>query len=181
MTEFKPIHFIPEARQEHILSLTVQRIIAAPHHQDAGTNHWCFYLVVSPSTSIKLDCVPSYSAPSDILPGGSKAYLILSELDYLVPDDVEATFNLDVPTDIGTEITVDDILEVLIDNNRHMYGFDSNGAGCRFWVTEQLEFFYDAEYLVDGTQVQAVKAALVKLWPEQTPLELDKGAYYDNF
>lgn len=40
---------------------------------------------------------------------------------------------------------------------------------------------YDADYVVDETQVEAVKAALLKLWPEQTPLELDKGAYYDFF
>ncbi|BCS27980.1 uncharacterized protein APUU_61028S [Aspergillus puulaauensis] len=181
MAEFKPIHFVPEDREEHILSLPIQRIIAAPHRQDASTNHWCLYLVVSPTTSIQLNCLPSYSVPSDILSGGSKAYLILSELDYLVPDDIEATFNLDVPADILTEVTVDDIMNVLIDNDRQKYEFDCNGAGCRLWVTEQVEMLYDAEYVVNDTQVEAVKAALLKLWPEQTPLELDKGAYYDFF
>ena len=143
----------------------------------AGTNHWCFYLVVSPTTSIQLDCLPSYSVPSDILPGGSKAYLIVSELDYLVPDDVEATFNLDVPAD--TEITVDEIMDVLIENDRHRYEFDRNGVGCRFWVTEQVEMLHDIEYVVGKAQVEAVKAGSLKLWPEQTPLEIDKGAYHD--
>jgi hypothetical protein len=78
MATMDPIHFIPKSRQAAILSGRITHIIAAPHHQEAGTNHWCFYLATSPTTSIQLDCQPSHSIPSTVLPGGSKAYLIVS-------------------------------------------------------------------------------------------------------
>ncbi|KAL4912898.1 hypothetical protein BDW62DRAFT_206047 [Aspergillus aurantiobrunneus] len=173
---FKPIQFIPKSRQTHLLSLPIQRIIAAPHHQDTGTNHWCFYLAVSPTTSVQLDCLPTYSIPSTTLPGGSKANVIISELDYLVSPDVEATFTLDLASD--RIITVKDIHDLLVENGRHKYEFDRRGVGCRFWIAQQVDLIYQSGFLVDEKQVENMKAAVVKLWPEQTPLELDQGAYY---
>ncbi|RDW68973.1 uncharacterized protein DSM5745_08733 [Aspergillus mulundensis] len=182
MSPFRPVHFIPQSRKEQILSLRIDRIVTGPHAQDAGTNHWCFYLAVSKSPAastrwIKIDCLPSYVEPSTILPGGSKANLIISELEPSTMPDIEPTFTLDLPS--GSNITVNDIHDLLVDNGRHKYEFDSQGVGCRFWVTEQLGLFYEHAILGDKAQVEAVKAAIKRLWPEQTALELDRGAYYE--
>ncbi|KAL4905464.1 hypothetical protein BDW74DRAFT_177834 [Aspergillus multicolor] len=141
MPPFEPIHFIPKARKEAILSLRVDRIVTGPHAQDAGTNHRCFYLAVSPAspsstesdndaTWIKMDCLPSYVEPSTVLTGGSKANLIVSKLEHGVTPDIEPAFLLDLP--VGFHTTVNDIYNLLVDNGRHKYEFDSRGVGCRF-------------------------------------------------
>ncbi|KAJ0415825.1 hypothetical protein BJY00DRAFT_292944 [Aspergillus carlsbadensis] len=177
MTTMDPIHFIPKLRQAAILSTRITHIIAAPHHQEAGTNHWCFYLATEPTTSIQLDCQPSHSIPSTVLADGSKAHLILSELDYSVAPDVEGTYILDLAP--GREITVNDILELLVQNGRHQYEFDFRGVGCRFWVTQQVDLFHARGVVGDREQVETVKAAVKTLWPDRTELELDQEAYYE--
>ncbi|PLB39971.1 uncharacterized protein BDW47DRAFT_4626 [Aspergillus candidus] len=173
----QPIHFIPKSQEKRILSLPIQQILAAPHHQEAGTNHWCFYLATSPTTSIQLDCLPSYSVPSTVLPGGSKANIVISSLDRLVSTDVEETFVLDVASD-RRPLFVRDVVDLLIENGRHRYEFDERGVGCRFWVTEMVELFLRCGVVGDGGQVEALKAAVRTLWPEKVPLELDRGAYW---
>ncbi|KAL3459363.1 hypothetical protein BJX64DRAFT_205811 [Aspergillus heterothallicus] len=175
-TETQPVHFVPKSRQSHILSQRVTHIIAAPHHQEAGTNHWCFYLAITPTTSIQLDCQPSHSIPSTVLSGGSQAYIIISELDYSVAPDVQGKYIVDLAPD--RTITVEDILNCLVQNGRYRYEFDSRGVGCRFWVTEQVELFYANGIARDRVQVETVQAAVKKLWPEGSPLELNQGAYY---
>lgn len=90
MATFQPVH------QHEILALTVRQIIAVLHSQNAGSNHWCLYLLVSPRESIQIDCQPSYSAPSSILKGGSKANFIISELMRKVPNDAQAEIIIDV-------------------------------------------------------------------------------------
>ncbi|PLN81505.1 hypothetical protein BDW42DRAFT_168841 [Aspergillus taichungensis] len=171
----EPLHFIPKSQEKHILSLPIQHILAAPHHQEAGTNHWCFYLATSPTTSIQLDCLPSYSVPSTVLANGSKANIVISKLDRLVSADVEATFALDVASD--RTLFVRDVIDLLVENGRHRYEFDERGMGYRFWVTEQVELFLRCGVVDDAEQVEAVKAAVGTLWPEKVPLELDPGAY----
>lgn len=63
-------------------------------------------------------------------------------------------------------------------NDRHKYDFDSAGVGCRYWVTDQLGLLQHQGLLVDPEEVTAAKNAIVLLWPDQTPLPLDQGAYY---
>ncbi|KAL2823783.1 hypothetical protein BDW59DRAFT_92146 [Aspergillus cavernicola] len=176
MATFQPIHFIPKHREPQILSLSIQNIITGPHYQDAGTNHWCFYLETRQNTFIQLDCLPSYSIPSTILPGGSKANLIISELETTVSPDIQARFVLGVPPSQNT--TVKNLLDILVENGRHKYEFDFKGVGCRYRVTDQVELLYQNGLVVDRAQIETVKAAIVKLWPEKSPLELDRGAYY---
>lgn len=74
---------------------------------------------------------------------------------------------------------MNDVYEVLVRNGRHKYEFDSKGVGCRFWVTGQVELFLKEEVVVDEGQVEDVKGAVRKLWPEETALALDQGAYYE--
>lgn len=96
MATFQPVHFVPKNRQVEILALTVRQIIAVPHSQNAGTTHWCLYLVVSPGKSVQIHCQPSYSAPSSVLKGGSKANFIISELMCKVPNDAQAECIIDI-------------------------------------------------------------------------------------
>ena len=58
MTTFQPLHFIPPTRQTQILATPIASVRAVGHTQEGGTNHWCFYLETTPSTSIQLDCQP---------------------------------------------------------------------------------------------------------------------------
>ncbi|KAJ5274325.1 hypothetical protein N7497_004925 [Penicillium chrysogenum] len=174
MATFQPVHFVPKNRQEEILALPVTQILAVPHSQNSGTNHWCLYLSVSPKTSVQFDCQPSYSAPSSILQGGSKAHLIVSELACKVPDDAQAEFIID----LIPGLSVSRIYNLLIGNGRHKYEFDANGVGCRFWTLGQIDLLHEVQFATNMDQITAARSAIRKLWPEQTPLALDQGAYY---
>lgn len=174
MSNFRPVHFVPANRQAEMLALPVLKIFAVPHQQQAGTNHWCFYLMTSSDTSVQIDCQPSYTEPSSVLRGGSKANLVVSELSCLVPNDAQERFELD----ITPGLLVGQVYDLIIQNARHKYEFDMDGVGCRCWATGQLGLFHQAQIITNESQVAATKAAILKLWPEQTPLPLDQGAYY---
>ena len=175
---FNPIHFIPSKHESQILSYPITRILAIPHaKQHISTNHWCFYLLTpTPHTSIALDCQPTHSIPATVLVhGGSKANLIFSEVPYATPPDAQAVFALDV----AKGVTVQDVYNLLTRNGRHRYEFDEDGVGCRWWVSEQLDLLYGQGFVTDAAQVIAAKEAILLLWPERSPLVIDKGAYYE--
>ncbi|KAL2869715.1 uncharacterized protein BJX67DRAFT_378771 [Aspergillus lucknowensis] len=176
MPKFQAIHFIPKSRQAQILELPVHKIIAAPHSKESNTNHWCFYLATSDSTSVCVDCQPSYSAPSTLLHGGSKGHVIISELPYLCPQNTEAQFHHEAPPNTK----VKDIYNLLIENGRHKYEFDHNGVGCRYWVTDQINLLLEYRIIVNYQEAAAAKHGIKLLWPDQTPHPLDQGAYYQN-
>ncbi|KAJ9250301.1 hypothetical protein DTO195F2_8176 [Paecilomyces variotii] len=174
MANFQPVNFVPKHRQAQLMELPVQYLIAVPHSKKAGTNHWCLYLATSDESSVRIDCQPSYSVPSTILPGGSKAYVIISELSYILSSDAQAQFFLNT----APGLKVKHVYDLLIQNGRHKYKFDSNGVGCRFWTTDQINLLHQHQLITDTAQVTAAKNGVIKLWPDQTPLELDRGAYY---
>ncbi|KAL2802189.1 hypothetical protein BJX63DRAFT_426256 [Aspergillus granulosus] len=174
MAGFQPIHFIPRHRQAEMLELQVESIIVAPHSQKSRTNHWCFYLSTSKWSSVRIDCQPSYSVPSSVLRGGSKANIVISELPCLVSHDAQAQFKLDIPANLK----VKSIHDLLVQNGRHKYEFDSNGVGCRFWTMDQLDLLHQNLLITNEAQLVAAKEAILKLWPDQTPLRLDQGSYY---
>ncbi|KAJ5558550.1 hypothetical protein N7535_008765 [Penicillium sp. DV-2018c] len=80
--------------------------------------------------------------------------------------------------DLAPGLKAKDVWDLLVQNGRHRYEFDSNGVGCRCWTTGQFDLLYQRGILADERQVRAAKEGILKLWPEQTPLELDRGAYY---
>ncbi|KAJ9219559.1 hypothetical protein DTO027B5_4827 [Paecilomyces variotii] len=174
MANFQPVNFVPKQRQAEILELPVQSLIAVPHGKKANTNHWSLYLLTSDRTSVRFDCQPSYYVPSTILPEGSKAYLIISELAYPVSRDAQTQFRLNT----APGLKVKDVYDLLIQNGRHKYEFDTNGVGCRFWTTDQINLLHQYQLITDTAQVTAAKNGILKLWPDQTPLKLDQGAYY---
>ncbi|KAJ5086545.1 hypothetical protein NUU61_007852 [Penicillium alfredii] len=175
MVTFDPIHFIPASHQAQILDLPVTRILAVAHQNLGDTNHWCFYLSTSAIISVQLDCQPSHSIPGTVLEGGSKANLIMSKLDHVLPPDAETYFVLDV----FSGVSVAHIYDTICEHGRHKYEFDSNGVGCRNWVMDQLELFSRTQLITSAAQVAEAKAGILKLWPDGTPNPLDKGAYYD--
>lgn len=170
------IHFIPASREAAILELPVSRLFAVAHEDLGSTNHWCFYLQTSRSSSVQLDCQPSHSIPGTILKGGSKANLIISELPYVVPPETEAAF----PLDVQPGLLVGGVYARIVDNGIHKYEFNEFGVGCRKWVTDQLDFLYRAALVIDQGQVANAKDGILKLWPKQTFNPLDCGAYYGD-
>lgn len=173
MASFQPIHFVPKHRRTEILELPVLSIKAVPHSKNSGTNHWCLYLVTSDESSVCFNCQPSYSVPSTILPGGSKAYLVISELDCVVAEDAQAQFDLSV----APGLKVKHVYDLLVQNGRHKYEFDSNGVGCRFWTTDQINLLHQHQIIADTVQIAAAKDGILKVWPDQLPLGLDQGVY----
>lgn len=171
---FEPVHFIPASGKHAILALPVHLIRAVAHGQKANTNHWCFYLHTGPNTSVRIDCTPSYSVPSTVLPGGSKANIIVSRLSYETSHSAVKVFELAVQQNL----TVADIYNILVQNGRHKYEFDANGVGCRCWTSGQLDLLKEKQVLTNPQEVATVKDAILKLWPEGTPMALDQGAYY---
>ncbi|CAG8057719.1 unnamed protein product [Penicillium salamii] len=179
MSDFQPIHFVPAARQSQMSAMAVERIIAVPHekitNENIGsTNHWYLYLATPSQTSIRVDCQPSHTVPSTVIRGGSKANLVVSESASETETDAQEKFHLDV----AAGLTMGDILGAITRNGRHKYEFDENGVGCRFWTTDLIDLLYQHQIATDATQVARAKAGILKLWPDQTPLALDQGAYY---
>lgn len=175
MSSFQPICFVPASRKTQILAKIVNRILAVGHRQEGGTNHWCIYLSTSPESSVCIDCQPSHTVPSSVLRGGSKANLIISELSQVSSHEAETGFVLDV----ALGLSVGNVVEKITQYNRHKYEFDTNGVGCRFWLTNLIDLFSQLQIVGNESQVAEVKAGILKLWPDQTPLPLDQGAYYD--
>lgn len=174
MSSFQPVHFIPTGRKDHILASPILQILAIPHENLIITNHWCLYLVTSPTTSIQMDCQPSHTVPSTILHGGSKSNLVISELSTRTPHDAQTEFALGVKPGL----TVGQVYDQIVQHGRHQYEFDSEGVGCRYWVTNQIDLLYQLRLVTDAAQAEAAKDGVRKLWPQQTPLPLDRGAYY---
>lgn len=176
MSDFEPIRFVPAQYKAQILKTPVSRIFAVPHAQQDGTNHWCFYLLTPAGNSVAVDCQPSHSIPSTVLAGGSRAFLIVAELASALPPDALMGF----PLDVIPGLTVAGVLHKLTEHGRHQYEFDSRGVGCRYWVTNQIDLFSQVGLLVDLKQCAATKAAVAMLWPDRTPLPLDRGVYYQT-
>lgn len=171
---FNPVHFVPASHKDAILAKKVECIIAAPHSKTTGTNHWCFYLKTGPDASVMIDCQPSYTVSSTVLTGGSKANVVISELECVISHDAQARFTLGVTPGL----TVADVYNVLIQNGRHKYEFDSKGVGCRHWLSNQLDLLQQQQIITNAGEVTAAKAGILKLWPDETSLALDVGAYY---
>lgn len=51
-------------------------------------------------------------------------------------------------------------------------------AGCRYWVTEQMNLLLKLNIIKDEKHVSAAKDGILLLWPDQTPNPLDQGSYY---
>jgi hypothetical protein len=177
-TGFDPVRFVPPNRQQTILAFQADSISVAAHKKtslgNGFTNHWCLYLRTSQNASVRIDCQPSYSVPSTVIPGGSKAFVIISELPYALSHDAVK----DVSLAVRPGLTVAHVVNSLIASGRHKYEFNQQGVGCRNWVTDQVNILQEQQCAVDGVQCETARQAILKLWPDGTQLALDAGAYY---
>ncbi|KAJ5407532.1 hypothetical protein N7465_008816 [Penicillium sp. CMV-2018d] len=80
--------------------------------------------------------------------------------------------------DVIPGLSVSQIYDLLIENGRYQYEFDAGGVGCRYWTLGQIDLLYQVQFATKMNQITAARSAIRKLWPEQTPLALDQGAYY---
>lgn len=177
-TGFNPVRFVPPSRQQTILAFQVDSISVAAHNKTSWgkgfTNHWSLYLRTSQNTSVRIDCLPSYSVPSTVIPGGSKAFVIISELSSALSHDAVK----DVSLTVRPGLTVAHVVNLLIASGRHKYEFNQQGVGCRNWVTDQVNNLLEQQYTVDGAQCETARQTILKLWPDGTQLAMDAGAYY---
>ena len=177
-SDFNPVRFVPPSRQQAILAFQVQSISVAGHVKnacpDGFTNHWCLYLQTSQNGAVQIDCQPSYSVPGTVIPGGSKAFFIVSELSYTLPQDVIKYVSLDV----HPGLTVTNVVNLLMANGHHKYEFTPQGIGCRKWTTDQVNLLQQQQYAVNVTQCKDARQAILTLWPDGTHHDLDAGAYY---
>ncbi|KOS42656.1 hypothetical protein ACN38_g6416 [Penicillium nordicum] len=47
-----------------------------------------------------------------------------------------------------------------------------------YWLLGQIDLLHQVQFATNMNQITAARSAIQKLWPEQTPLALDQGAYY---
>jgi hypothetical protein len=173
------VYYIPAKQKADILVAPVQHILAVGHDRTTGpetqpTNHWSFYLVIGGGKSIGLDAQPSYSVSSTNLLGGSKANIVVSELGYALPPDAL----VDLQLSVRPGLTVGDIMQLLTEAGSFRYEFNSDGVGCRMWITDQISRLLAAGMLVSAVEAETAKSAIKLLYPDKKALALDGGAYY---
>lgn len=116
---------------------------------------------------------PSYTVPGTVLTTGSKGNMVVSELNYVV--STHAIKVIEIRPLQG--LRVHHVIDALTHAGRNKYEFDKDGVGCRKWVNDTLILLHSKNY-GNLEQIQEARAALHKLWPDGTPLELGSGAYY---
>ncbi|KAJ5683339.1 hypothetical protein N7462_006504 [Penicillium macrosclerotiorum] len=171
---FKPLLFVPAGQQNEIMAKVIWWVDAACHERlPKGGNHWCLYLRVGENLSVCIDITPSYTVPSTLIPGGSKANMIVSLLDYAISPSAQKIVKFDVMH--GTK--VGEFIDLFIQHGRHKYEFNSEGQGCRYWTDDQINLLHQYGLLVNQTQIQAAKAAILTQWPDEKYYPLVQGGY----
>lgn len=135
---FQPLKFIPADKREEMLNFPVLWVDAVAHHPlPKGGNHWCFYFRIPEGRSVRVDITPSHSVPSVTKPGGSKANMVISYLLYPISRSASKVVQLDV----RAGATVREFVNLIVNQKRHQYEFNSEGQGCRYWTDNQIDLF----------------------------------------
>lgn len=190
------IKFIPASKRDIILSTRIVSIEVVAHERlPNGGNHWAFYLHSTPTPTTttnnndnnnnfhttQLDVSPSYSIPSSnpTLPGGSKAFLILSSYDHPHSTGHSATKKVQLTVRQQPPVTISEVVDLLtVRNRRHCYEFDNLGRGCRFWIRDQIPLLLEAGVIVDGVQAEEALAAILLEFPGKEEFPMAVGEYY---
>ncbi|GKZ37782.1 hypothetical protein AbraIFM66950_009540 [Aspergillus brasiliensis] len=174
---FEPLKFIPAKDKETILNRPIRAVDVVAHDPlDNGGNHWCFYLNATDTTSVQIDMTPSYDVPGITNPTGSKGIMIVSYLEHA--DSISTTAQKVVRIEARPDCKAGDFVDVILDQKRHQYEFNSAGEGCRFWTTQQIDLFQRSGFLVNPDQVAAAKIAILTKWPSGVGYPLVVGTYY---
>ncbi|KAL4878887.1 hypothetical protein BJY04DRAFT_220718 [Aspergillus karnatakaensis] len=175
--QFQALGFIPVGEREKTMSYSVESVLAVAHEElSGGGNHWCFYLQIPGGQhSVHIDITPSYTVPSTTLSGGSKAYMLVSHLEYQYLQSATKVVQLDVRAGLA----VRDFVDLPVENGRHQYEFNSEGQGCRYWTDEQIDlFFFSRGFFVTRAQVTEAKNAILTQHPSGLQYPLVVGAYW---
>ncbi|KAJ5018255.1 hypothetical protein K4K57_005685 [Colletotrichum sp. SAR 10_99] len=181
---FQPVVFVPRKDQVKTLDFPVSEVRAVAHDLlDDGANHWCFYLQIAPSMkrpqeqSVRIDATPS-GLPGAVVPGGSKANILISLLGYEVSKQAQHVSRFAVPRGLKVE----NFVQAITGNGRDKYDFDASGRGCRKWTSDQIDLFFELGLLRSKSDADAGKKNILLEWKEYKPTgrqyPLDKGCYY---
>jgi hypothetical protein len=132
------------------------------------------YLRTGKNESVCVNAQPNPQQGATTIQGGSKADVIVSLMPYAMAIDKVHHVSMS----ITEEATVGHLIDRLVEFGRDKYEFNANSVGCRNWVTDTLTLLTQEKWL-SSEEVEVAKADIRKLWPEGTPLEIDKGGYYD--
>ncbi|WEW56173.1 hypothetical protein PRK78_001610 [Emydomyces testavorans] len=183
----KLIKYIPPSAEPSLLPRQITSIEVVAHEKlPHGGNHWSFYLqTISTQTdndpqTVQLDVSPSYSIPSTILPGGSKAFLILSTNPHSLTPLGTSTKRLPLAVRQRPDLpSVQELMHLLtVRQHRHRYEFDDQGRGCRFWVRDQIPYLLDEGLIIDEEQAQRAREAILLEFPDGKEFPLTIGRYY---
>ena len=100
--------------------------------------------------------------------------MIISLLPHLIPDYATKSMRLDVRP--GSRVR--DFVNLIVDQKRHQYEFNSEGQGCRFWVDHQIAHVQVAGLFVDEAQVAEARKAILTQYPDEVQYPLVVGEYY---
>lgn len=172
---FKPLQFILASQQNEIMNQVVWWVDAVSHDRlPKGGNHWCFYLCIGENHLMRIDITLSYIIPSTSIPGGSKANMIVSLLEYGISHLAQKVVKLDIPRDK----TVREFVNLLVQHGCHKYEFNAQDQDCRYWTDHQMNLFSQYSLLMNQAQTQVAKAAILTQWPDQVLYPLVQGGYY---
>lgn len=100
----------------------------------------------------------------------SEANITSSELLYAVPYVAQTQFEFSISANLRTK----SIYNLLVQNVYDKYEFGSNRVGSGFWNINQLDLLHQNKFITNAAQDVAVERDIVKPYPDQTPLTLDR-------
>lgn len=137
--------------------VTILSFVAHANPDNAGdpslglppTNHWSLVLGLADSSSVAIDVLPSEPGMlclENIVDGGPT-------------DGIHK-----VSSEVSSEMTVADVLAVIIARKRDNYTCHAVGEGCRFWLQTVASDFVETG-LITNSVAQTVRRDLEFYWP----------------
>ncbi|OJJ83851.1 uncharacterized protein ASPGLDRAFT_47547 [Aspergillus glaucus CBS 516.65] len=100
--------------------------------------------------------------------------MVVSHLAYPTSRSASKVVKLDVRPDT----TVREFVNLLVNQKRHQYEFNSDGQGCRYWTDHQIDLFRSCGLVVNGAQIIEAKNAILTQYPSGNQYPLVVGPYY---
>jgi hypothetical protein len=136
------------------------------------TNHWTISCCISSEMSICLNAQPS---------GLRMTLLLMLETQQCAYSN-QAVKAVQLQTQ---NLTVNRIINEVMEAGRDRYQFTPAGNGCRYWISGLIDLLMHNAYLLDQQQVEDATKALTQVWnpdgalvppKEQTPMS--QGQFY---
>ncbi|KXG51415.1 uncharacterized protein PGRI_094270 [Penicillium griseofulvum] len=158
---FPAVKFIPSTEKETILNSNALILYAVGGETlSEGGNHWCLYLNISRGQSVCIDITPSYNVPGVEVPGGSKAFMLISVLP-----STSFAAKKSVAMQVRAGAKLKDFVDLLIQQNRDQYEFNAQGQGCRYWTDDQITLFQKSGLIVNSSQILEAREAILTKYP----------------